>query len=865
MHVPGQEGNMVQKKQLSRREFLRLSAFYAAGVVLTACAPSAATSAPTSLEDISTASESTPIVAKEQPLYPEISNLALKESPGIFEWAKIQPNLINRLPDNPLILYPVDGNGTFGGRLQMLIPGWPGYFSECLYGHSPLRWVDDGLSIATGICDNWSVNEDNSKWTFHIRNGLKWSDGQPCTAEDVVFWWEELTVRNNPSYPDPIPDFGFDANGTLADMYQVDDYTLVIEYATPAPLTAKRLAMWVNANIGPRWIAPKHYLTQFHPSYNSGITDFNLFYEKSDLSKNPEMPSLNAWIVTKYEEGYSLTAERNPYYYAVDSEGNQLPYIDGIDCVFIQDQQSQLAQIRQGLVDFAPFIYYTLGDYETLVDNSKSGGCEVYLLDSGSGTGMMYFWNYDAEDDRIRNLFRDPRFKQAMSYALDRPRIQKEVYYDTGFVTTGTLSPKAFEFNFNAEAQEFFTYARDIYANYDPEKARVLLNEIGVVDVDGDGWRTFADGAYLEIRIDIASYASDEAWKVLDIAKSNWEDVGLLININQTDDLSGLWQSGRGRLRTDMEVGDGPDHLVYPSWLIPNDPDHWAPLCGRLFQYANSETEYSESDLWPWDRNPPRFNRSEEYYSGTPIENLHDLYRQAITEVDEIKRAQIVWEMWKIHMYDGPFFIGTVANYPRMFVKSEKITNIPTQDQHKLGGFVNPWIIPYPAITNPETYSCKADQMVTTDLPQVYPLSLGQQWNLIYNSQNFLSTAVLVQIEEPTQTLDLQTKTFDTELLSDKYTPVNYKLLRAVTNFDVIDTSTGSVVKNFTEPMIVVASYTKEDVDTAGGSKDNLVLMIFDANQGWLPQSTEITGTDEGGTGKISISSWDSHICWGSR
>ena len=85
---------------------------------------------------------------------------------------------------------------------------------------------------------------------------------------------------------------------------------------------------------------------------------------------------------------------------------------------------------------------------------------------------MMYFWNHDAKDDKIRELYRNPKFKQAMSFALDRATIQKTVYYNTGILTTGTMSPKAFEFNFNADAQAYFKKARDAYSAYDPDEGQ---------------------------------------------------------------------------------------------------------------------------------------------------------------------------------------------------------------------------------------------------------------------------------------------------------------------------------------------------------------------------------------------------------
>jgi peptide/nickel transport system substrate-binding protein len=255
------------------------------------------------------------------------------------------------------------------------------------------------------------------------------------------------------------------------------------------------------------------------------------------------------------------------------------------------------------------------------------------------------------------------------------------------------MSPKAFEFNFNAEAQAFGKKAREVYVAYDPEKAKTLLKDSGY--------------AGEEIRVDMPGDASKECTDVLEIAKANWEAIGLKIVVNQITGtaMDALWHSGKGQMHTNWEVGDGPDHLLYPSWVVPNEPDRWAPLSGRLLQFAGTPQESSEKDKSPWDRQPPRFNKDDPQYKGTPIEQIHALYAQAIIEPDEVKRASLVWQMWQIHIDQGPFFIGTVANIPRIIIKSKKLTNVPTKEQLKLGGFVNPWIIPYPAITNPETWS----------------------------------------------------------------------------------------------------------------------------------------------------------------
>jgi peptide/nickel transport system substrate-binding protein len=695
-----------------------MSATGAAGVVLAACAPATApTAAPeaaTATPAAAAAAESTPtaIPTSAATATPVAAAAAAKEAPALAALVKAGtlPPLEQRLPKVPLTLAPINAVGTYGGRIRTFWSGtWVGYFQESQYGHSPLRWIDDGLGVAPGMCDKWSTNADNSVWTLHIREGLKWSDGKDCNVDDVLFWWNDLTKATSADYPDGVPDFGTDAKGALAKFAKVDDYTLTISYGTPAPLTAKRLAMWVNANIGPRWIAPAHYLKQFHPKYNTDMKDWKTFNTKAETWTNPDMPTLNGWVVTKYDAGKTLTADRNPYYYAVDTAGNQLPYIDGEDWTNVQDVQVEMLQVRQGTIDWVHFHDFTLADISTLKDNSAAGGYNVVLWDSGSGTAMMYFWNFDHPDAKIRALYRTPAFKQAMSYALDRPTIQKTVYYDTGILTTGTMSPKAFEFNFNADAQAFAKKARDIYSAYDPEKAKTMLDALGC-KAGADGKRTNTDGSKLEISIDLPANASKECTDVLEIAKKNWEAVGLNIIVNQIPPTAfdSQWNAGKLGIHTNWEVGDGPDHLLYPSWVVPNESTRWAPLSGGVLAYAGTPLETTETDKSPWARTPARMNKNDKEYKGTPVETIVGLYGQAILEPDEVKRASLVWQMWTIHEEQGPFFIGTVANYPRIIIASTKLDNMPTKEQLKLGGFVNPWIIPYPAIVNPETWYFKA-------------------------------------------------------------------------------------------------------------------------------------------------------------
>ena len=709
-------------KKPTRREFLFVSAASVAGVVLAACAsPSTPTTAPAAQATNTSAPAVVPAtptaIAVSQATATAVPTTAatkFNESPLLAAQVKAGklPPVDQRLPKVPLTLAPINKIGKYGGTMRSFSGGYTGYFDESQYGHSPLRWINDGMGIAPGTLDTWSTNTDNTVWTLHFREGLRWSDGQPCGVDDVMFWWTTITQLNDASAPDSLPDFGTDANGKAATFTKVDDNTMTISYGTPSPLTAKRLAMWVNGNEGPRWIVPMHYIKQFVPKVNPAEPDWKDFNLKCDVRVNTDMPSLDPFVLTKYTAGTQQVGSRNPFYYAVDTQGNQLPYLDEWDWNFIAngDAQVEILQIRQGSIDFQPnFHDYSLGDVSTLKSNQDAGNYDVYLWDSGSGTAMMYFWNYDAADKKIRDLYRTPQFKQAMSFALDRPTIQHTVYYDTGIQTTGTMSPKAYEFNFNADAQAYFKKARDIYVAYDPAKAKSMLDAIGC-KVGADGHRTYPDGTPLTVSIDLQADAGKECLAVLEIAKQNWTDVGLNVVVNQVTPTAfgDQWAAGKLTFRTNWEVGDGPDHLLYPSWVVPNEPSRWAPLCGGVLQYAGSALETTEANVNPWSRKPPRFNKNDPEFKGTPVEKIQQIYAQAILEPDALKRAQFVYQMWDIHESDGPFFIGTTANYPQPIIVSRKLDNVPTHDQLKLGGFVNPWILPSPAITNPETYYYKA-------------------------------------------------------------------------------------------------------------------------------------------------------------
>jgi len=342
--------------KMTRRSFLYAAAMSAASVALAACGGPTATEEPEPPEPEADPTATPKPVVQEtpEPTGTPVPTLApdtkFNEAPMLAEMvdAGELPIVDERLPANPLVLAPIHEIGQYGGTLRSFGSEWGGQWHESQYGHSALRWIDDGLGIAPGMVEEWESNDDASEWTLYFRKGLKWSDGAPCTVDDVLYWWDDMV--NNNEHADSPPDFG-QAGGEQAKFIKIDDTTLKLKYVAPSPLTEGRLAMWVNAGIGPRWIAPAHYLKQFHPDY-SDAADFEEHDEKMLFRENPDCPTLTSWMCVENEPGLSRLSVRNPYYYAVDTSGNQLPYIDYVSETVVADKETQVLTLLNGEIDF---------------------------------------------------------------------------------------------------------------------------------------------------------------------------------------------------------------------------------------------------------------------------------------------------------------------------------------------------------------------------------------------------------------------------------------------------------------------------------------------------------------------------------
>ncbi len=452
------------------------------------------------------------------------------------------PPLEDRIPEEPLVYAPYHAIGTYGGTLDVLSNATEAGTSDFLsVRHVNLvRYLDDLQTIVPNVAKGWEWNDDFTQLTFFLRKGHKWSDGAPFTADDVKFWYDNLSLDSK-VIPKP-KDYVLVA-GQRMEVEVIDPQTVRFHLPAPKPGLLAHFATSFAQGF-----QPKHFLGQFHPDINpdadklaqeagfeNGLAVIAAYFGNSDwtdtpspLLNSPEMvanlpadviPTLESHIyITDTTEGRHLVA--NPYFHIVDTQGNQLPYISEQDEVYINDNEVRILKLVTAEADYKSQSLQ-LPSAPMLLENQEAGDYTIDLRPEITVPTLAF--NVTSEDLGKREAFGDLRFRQAMSVAINRDELNEVVFFGLGAPRQYIgFSPRP---SFIDESWE--TY----YTDHDPDLANSLLDDLGMVDTDGDGIRELPNGEKITLNLQFATQGI--AGQVVELVGQYWADVGVQTTVKE--------------------------------------------------------------------------------------------------------------------------------------------------------------------------------------------------------------------------------------------------------------------------------------------------------------------------------------------
>jgi len=504
-----------------------------------------------------------------------------QEAPALAELvaAGDLPAANERLPENPLVVEPTANIGQYGGTLRSALLGGSYLFMlHRLSGYENLvRWSFDWNEVIPNIASEYEVDADSRVYTFTLRPGMKWSDGQPFTADDILFYVNDVANNEGTGIAPVNPGNPFTAE-------KVDDHTVTITLESPDGLFLKKMCQ----HSGEAWnIYPKHYLSQFHETYNTTNLDELIAENEADdwghlfrmkggiisgtpynaLWQNPELPRLHVWsIVQPYGESTRVTMERNPYYFKVDPEGNQLPYIDNLDFEEIQDAEVLLLKTTAGEMDLVHRSICTVANKSILAESRESGGYNFFDAVPSIMNTNCYKFNMTHKDPVKREIFQNRDFRIGMSHAINRQEV-----IDTIYVSQGEPWQAA-----PLEGPYFNETLAKQYTEYDVDLANEHLDKV-LPEKDGDGWRLRPDGERLTFVLEVNGAEFVEMPDTANLVINYWREVGVDCQSRVVD-----------RALFDQHVNANDDDVhVWPGGSVAQDallnPYNYMPMPGLSF------------------------------------------------------------------------------------------------------------------------------------------------------------------------------------------------------------------------------------------------------------------------------------------
>lgn len=464
------------------------------------------------------------------------------------------PAVEERLPEasDIMVIPVVERIGDYGGTWRRAFTGPnDGQNADRLMMDPNIYYDLDGTTLIPNIVKEWETSDDGLTYTWHLRKGMKWSDGAPFTADDYV-WYNENVIRNEDISPGRDAKLGY--TNYAPEIKKVDDHTVQFIFTDQTAgflddTATYLIGAWTLHGRGASaTFGPSHWLKQHHRDFvddkdafdktvaDEGFEGWGVYFKnKSDNLRSVGLPTIAPWVVTSPNTGEIWEFERNPYYWATDPAGNQLPYIDKISMRLAGDKEVLNLRAIAGELDFQ-HRHIDMAKVPVFQENAAENNYQIRFW-SQDGTQAAFAINQsyglggidEEADPEVQKWLTNLDFRKALSLALDRKKINEVVFLGVGKLKQPTYN-----------VTHPFYPGEDIesyYTEYDPDRANEILDSIGLDKKDGSGFRLRTDGSGEPLQIElvyIAEYFLDYQ-SMAEIAKEDWEKIGVKMNIKAED------------------------------------------------------------------------------------------------------------------------------------------------------------------------------------------------------------------------------------------------------------------------------------------------------------------------------------------
>ena len=578
---------------------------------------------------------------------------------GDFELFENLPPLRERLPTDPIVVQPIAENGKHGGKAR--ITNWDLW--QFFQWESAFTISADMRTFFPNLAEWYELSEDGLSLTIKLREGVRWSDGEPLKSQDFAFTFNDLW--NNDEYQ---PEQYKIVEGSK--VVVVDDLLFRYEFPTPRPLFVNFVAQY-----GDFMVDPSHYVKQFHPDYNDkdAIDQLVRDYEALNWTQlvgdirregsddSVEFPTLRAFKLVE-RSPMNRRYIRNPYYPKVDPVGQQLPYIDELNTEQVDNWEILAAMASTGQVDFAAFALRTQ-DIPLLKLGERNGMIKVHIWQRLHASDVAIQPNYNYEDKRLSDLYWDIRFRAALSHAINREEVNEIIYFGRGFPRQVTVHPSSSFYEKEWELN---------YLEYKPDYSRQLLDEIGVVDRDGDGYREFPDGSRMTITLEFYDFETPKGI-TMELVQEYWRQIGIDLRLKLVDGNLQRERAVGGEMQMTLWHADRVTDILFPLF-----PDWWV---ARSISW--------DRGMWnDWSR---WYMKEGEAGSEPPpvMRKLQDQVDAMWVTMDEAERHRIGQQILKTGA-EQLWVIGTVGLAPHPVVVASRLKGVPEKG---IWGWDNRWTL----------------------------------------------------------------------------------------------------------------------------------------------------------------------------